>query len=84
MAKVAPGVELEETTPHLPALEELTLDSMNRLLWANALGLRAQELTPAVANATATTVGTILRGTKLQMDYHRMRNEAPSIPLLEA
>ena len=60
------------------------LNDMNALLWENALGLRSQELTPAVANATATTVGTILRGVKLQMEYDRLNNRQPTIPLLES
>lgn len=78
--KKNPDGELEPAIVEPP---ELTLSAMNALLWANALGLRAQELTPAVANATATQLSTILRGVRLQVEYDRLTNRTPKIPLLE-
>lgn len=71
---------MSTTTPITPP----TLSAMNDLLWSNALGLRNQELTPSVANATASQIGTILRGVKLKMEYDRLNNRQPIIPLLES
>lgn len=45
--------------------------------------LQAGDATPAVANAISNATGTILRGTKLQMEYYRMTGQTmPPIPLL--
>jgi hypothetical protein len=48
----------------------------------NIQRLRDGEATPAVANAIVNSSAAMLRIVKLQMEYARMTNTTPSIPLL--
>jgi hypothetical protein len=70
------------TAPAEPA-PTLSLAALQEVLWRQVQKLQAGDATPAVANAISNATGTILRGTKLQMEYYRMTGQTmPPIPLL--
>lgn len=63
----------------------LTLAALQEVLWLQVQRLQSGEATPAVANAISNATGTILRGTKLQMEYYRLTGQSmPALPILSA
>lgn len=62
------------------ALRPTTADLVD-VLWGNVENLRSGDRSPAVANAVSTSVGTILRVAKLQMEHDKMTGRTPAIPM---
>jgi hypothetical protein len=60
-----------------------TLEDYRTTLAKNIERLEAGEVSPAVGNAIAGSVGIVLRSVKLEMEYFRMTGKTPSIPLLD-
>jgi len=65
-------------------VQPLTFDELNQAMGENIRGLLSGDVTPSVANAVATSAGVIFRGVRLQMEYARLTNKQPTIPMLEA
>lgn len=59
-----------------------TATDLMEVLAENIQRLRAQETTPAIANAIVNSSGAMLRIVKLQMDYAKLTNQTPHIPML--
>jgi len=55
-------------------LVDIMVDNINRV--------RSGDATPGVANAIVNSAAAMLRLAKLQMDYAKLTNSTPSIPLL--
>lgn len=59
-----------------------TANDLLDVLSENIQRLRSGEATPAVANAIVNSSGAMLRIVKLQMEYAKLTNRTPEIPLL--
>jgi hypothetical protein len=68
----------ETTKSNAPTTAQDLLDVMAE----NIQRLRDGESTPAVANAIVNSSAAMLRIVKLQMEYAKLTNRTPSIPLL--
>ena len=66
----------------LPPRPEITAQYLLDVLAENIERLRAGQVTPAVANAVVNNTSAVLRITKQQMDYARMRGQTPYLPML--
>jgi hypothetical protein len=59
-----------------------TFEELQAILGEQIDRMVAQETTPASVNAVVNATAAILRGYKLQMDYHRQIGRPPTIPFL--
>lgn len=65
-------------------IEQLTMDSMRRILSEEIHKIQEGSTTAANVNAISNATGKILSTIRLQMEYAKLTGAQPAIPMLEA
>lgn len=74
----------EQTVTETTNGGELNISELREVLSESIRGVRNKTTSPAEANAITNASGKILSTVRLELEYCKITNQIPSIPLLEA